>query len=517
MQRTRMSRRAAWAGLAAAFLAPEPRTWAAEPPAPAKPAETRELMTPLPQGAPLEGGNVMPIDWPTVLELARASNTEIALAAEHVREANVQIDLARQQWVPSLKIGTTLLHHEGRVQDIPGNIFDASKSSLFAGGLVNMNFDPQTVAIDVLRAKQKASAQNGALDRTTRDTLQEASLAYVDLIAAQGGAAITLEVAEMIDELLERSKQLLTQGVGTQIDVLRNQAQASAQLQNLNKARQNQLAASAQLVQLLNLETPVRLTAADAQLTPWTLIDENKPEEELIAQAHSQGPGLSEIAALLIAFDEQERQLKRLVYLPILGVNVGGGTFGGGMGGSYQNFNGSSDYGVNVYWDASRLIGTGKKKELFQSKKRQAGLQHQQLLAKLSAGVVVSRDTAIKARERIRLAETEIAIAIESYKLSKARLDAAETLSMEVLQAIASLGSARGNYLSAVIDYNKAQIRLQYLIGFANCTMPPAPSAPVLPLRSAPPVVEPGLPPIESVPAEVEARVLPPIDALATP
>lgn len=434
-------------------------------------SDTPKLKSPLPAttAQTIEAKTVLPIDLPTVLELARASNTEIQIAAEKIREANSLLSLARMQWVPSLQIGATYLHHDGRIQDIDGTIFDASKSSMFGGGLISLQLQPMKVAVDVLKARQLVSARSGELDRVTRSTLQEVSLAYVDLVAAQVGASISLEVTGLIEDLRDRAEKLEKEGVGTKVDLQRNRALLISQLQRLSLAKQNQLAASARLAQLLGLPPGTRLVTAEESLAPLNLVDENQPEETFHEAARNQGPGLSEVVALLEGLDQQERQIRRIALLPNVNVDVGGGSFGGGFGGQLNSFNGSSDYSLRMYWDVTKIIGTSTTRELFASKRRQASMQHEQIIGKLLLGVTVARETAVKAHERIRNAETEIEMGVSIYETSRKRLLAGEPpAAFEVQQAIGTLAQARGNYVAAVIDFNRAQIQLQYLIGVGS-------------------------------------------------
>lgn len=434
----------------------------------------RELLSPLPEATPQPdaSGQAIAIDWPTVLQLSRASNVDVEIAQEKSREAKLQLGLAKQQWIPSLRVGTSYLHHEGRIQDIPGQIIDTSKGSLFGGLVGQVKLDPQKVAIDVLKAKQNVTIKSGELDRSTREAMQQASLAYLDLVSAQAGAAISVEIADLIGELVDRSAELLKQGVGTQVDVLNNKTHYRAQLQTLNSARQNQLSASAQLTALLSLDPCVRLFAADEHLVPIRLVDENQPECELVAQAMRCGPGIQEVCSLIRTLRDQEKNIRKISLMPSLELDFGQGTFGGGFGSDFQDFDSRTDIGVHVYWDLMRVFGTAQTRELFESQRRQATLTQRQIMGKVSSGVIVARNSAIKSLERVRLAEMEIDTAIRSYKLSQARLKAAETLSFEVLQAIGLLGKARANYLQAVMDYNRAQILLQYLIGSCDCTSP---------------------------------------------
>lgn len=425
-----------------------------------------KLPFPLPRSQPLpeSTNHAIPIDWTTVLDLAHASNLEIQLAAEKVREAHAQVALAKAQWWPELKVHMLWRHHEGRDQEISGEIIEVSKSSLRAGPVAALTYNPQKVAVDVLKAKQQVYARSGGLDRATREALQEVSLAYVDLVAAQAGAAISTEIADLIGELVKRSEQLHKQGLAPPVHVLSTRSQHQAQRQFLLKAQQGQLAAGAKLVQLLELEPGTRVFAAEDHLVPINLVDD-KPLDVLIERAMDQGPGLAEVIALLSALDQQEKQLRRIAFLPTISADVGIGTFGGGIGASHESFADRTDVGLNAYWDVMRIIGTSHTRELFGSKRRQASLQHQQVRTALAAGITVARDKARSAHERITLAEQELRTAIENYEQSESRLRAAATESVEVLQAIGALGSARKNYLEAVIDHNRAQIQLQFLVG----------------------------------------------------
>lgn len=429
--------------------------------------EKTELLAPLPRSTTAAEGEVMRVDWVTVLDLARASSLEIQLAAERVNEADVQVNLARLQWIPSLKVGASWLNSAGRRQEIPGNIIEASKSSLYGGALGVIQLDAPKVAVDVLRAKQNVYAKSGELDRVSRAEIQKVSNAYIDLVAAQAGTAVSLELSGLINELAERVRQLKEQGFGTDVDVLRSQVALQSQIQQEINAYQNELAASAQLVMLLNLDPSVQLSASWDHLAPITLVDENQPEEVLIEQARGQGPGIAEVAALLNALDEQQRQLRRIGLIPTIQIDSGLGAFGGGEGSDLGDFGDRTDVGVHAYWDVMKVVGTRHAREMFNSKRRQALLEQEKLLGRLAAGVKVARHRSIQAKRTINAAEKQVELAIQSYALSKKRMDALllPAPALEILPAIAALGQARGDYIRAVIEYNKAQVELMYLLG----------------------------------------------------
>lgn len=433
-----------------------------------------DLISPLPKNAPEMAGDgeAMPIDWSMVLDLARASSLEVQLSIEKVQEANVMVQLAKLQWIPSMKVGTSWYNSSGRRQDIPGDVIEAAKSSLYAGALANTSLDVKKICLDILRAKQQYSARSGELDRVTRAEVQKVSNAYVDLVASQAGAAISAEVAQLVGDLVERSRLLLEQGLLTEVNVLRKEQVLQSQLQNASKARAAQLAASAQLVMLLNLEPQTKLVASWDHLAPIVLVDENQDELILMQRARSQGPGMAEIAAVLQAIEEQQRKARQVALIPTFVAQTGYGAFGGGQGSDLINFGGRFDTNVGAYWDVMDIVGTRQTRELACSKKRQALLENEKLEGKLAAGVRIARYRAIEARRRIAGAEKEIDLAIRAYSQSKKRMDADVAPNreidlglVEVLPSISALANARSSYLEAVIEYNKAQIELMYLTG----------------------------------------------------
>ena len=437
-----------------------------------------DLMAPLPRTTPpIEDGTAMVVDWAMVLDLARASSLEIQIAGEKVNDADIQHQLSRLAWIPSLKIGTTWYNTQGRQQLIPGQIINANKNNLYAGGLASATLDAKKTCLDILRAKQQLSARAGELDRVTRAELQKVSNAYIDLVAAQAGAAISSEIQSLLGDLVERSRLLLQQGLLTEVNVLRKEQELQSSLQNSSEAMGGHHAASAQLVMLLDLEPGTRLVASWDHLAPVTLIDENTPEEELVDRALRQGPGIAEIEAVLQAIAEQQQKLRQLAFMPVFSGQTGYGGFGGSnQSTAIGGFGSRFDAQAGAYWDVMEALGTKQTRELFQSKKRQAGLEHAKLRRQLEAGVSIARMRSIEARRRIALAEREVDLAIRGYSQSKKRMDAdvspsreIDLSSIEVMPAIGSLARARQNYLQAVITYNKAQVELLYLIG-ANGT-----------------------------------------------
>src|SRR5262245_12852849 len=96
---------------------------------------------PLPQSAPADPADKpLPIDLASALQLANARAIDVAVAAERIRLAAAQYDRAHVAWLPTIQLGIDYFRHDGRIQDVQGNIIDTSKSSFMLGAAPNAVF-----------------------------------------------------------------------------------------------------------------------------------------------------------------------------------------------------------------------------------------------------------------------------------------------------------------------------------------------------------------------------------------
>src|SRR5262245_38395607 len=79
------------------------------------------------------GDRPLPINLPTALQLATVRPLDIALASQRVRVAVAQLEQAHVLWLPTLQAGIDYFRHDGRIQDVAGNLLDTSKSTFMLG------------------------------------------------------------------------------------------------------------------------------------------------------------------------------------------------------------------------------------------------------------------------------------------------------------------------------------------------------------------------------------------------
>jgi outer membrane protein TolC len=441
------------------------------------------LNRPVPEPAPQLSKEpcVYEVDWTSLVQVSRTSGMEVRLAENRVQEANANVAVATKQWLPNFRVGTSYLHHDGFIQDIPGEVINANKNAIFAGPLLRLNLDPATAARENLKARQLLRIREAQLHREVRQHFHDAAIAYIDLQHSQAGAAIYAEVLTLLGDIVNRAQNFRNVGWISSLQVQPYIREREQQRLGLMKIKQDHLAAGAKLADILDVATPCVLYSAGESAAMLKLVDVGFSEEQLVATALAQGPGISEVEFAVQSLQEQLDAARRHRFTPQLGLDLGYGAFGGGVGSNYNTWGDRTDVGVHVYWDLSELLRADANRCLFEAKRQQANLQRQQVHKKLSLGVRVALLQARSAQERMTMAEQHISDVIEQYQKvrttkiippSNFRNDDGSNESERVLsyltvesRLIGQLAAARTAYLDALIVWNKAQVTLNYLTG----------------------------------------------------
>ena len=247
-------------------------------------------------------------------------------------------------------------------------------------------------------------------------------------------------------------------------------AELASQKQTTSKLRAGFKSASAKLIYLLCFDPTADLLLMDHQFAPFHLVDPHTPVSELVAQALSSGPGVQEVEGLLNLIHEANEQNQGIVkFLPTVTASVSEGAFGAGQG-SGSDWNNRFDGLVQVKWNLTDVFTRQERQRLAQSKILNLHSNYQDIRGRLTLGVQEAPQAIQSGLEQIALAEDQIAQAKSAYKQSKTRWDlkVEKSSPSEVVLAARSLGGAQLNYLSAIRDYDKAQLRLLLLLG-PNC------------------------------------------------
>jgi outer membrane protein TolC len=435
------------------------------------------------------GANSYPIDLPATLRLAGADNWNVRLAIEQINEAYSRHEKAKAMWVPSLNVGIGYSKHEGKIQGTNGQIIDVSRNSLFVGGgaitssqppLAGGSGGPARLALDLsltdtifapLAECQLYHASRSKYNAIFNNTLLEASLAYYDLVKAQGDLAIAKKNLANAEELFKLTEGFVKAGKGSRADVSRAAVEVSKRKQVIVKAELSMKMASTNLVRILQINpeeigTQTILVALEDQLLPVSLIQETTPLDELIVQGHTFRPELSEQASRMEASRIRARAEHWRPFLPNLHMGASGGGFGGGVNDSLNGLDGRGDFDLLAVWQVENLgLGTRARRRQMNSLYHQSVITTNRTYDAVSADISNAWNTVHAQRRQIELAEENIKRASESYDQNIARIRGLAGLPLEGLQALSAVAEARQTYLVAIISYNQAQLNLLRSIG----------------------------------------------------
>lgn len=409
----------------------------------------------------------LPISLDTVFRLAPDQNGKIAIARQRLAEAFTQQDLAAKRWLPDLFVGTGFQRHEGGIQDFNGQFIHSSYGSLFAGLELRGKLDLRDAAFQRIDAARQMWQSKGELSKLTSETLLDAAGTYVDLLAARAGEAIGRDLEKDLADLLGLAQTLAKIDPGLRVEVTRIDTEIQAQKLFSRKLREGAAAAAAKLVFLLGLDPESELVPVDRGLVPFTLVDLSRPAGRLVEDALSQGPGVRELEGLLnLIEDARAKSHGPGRFLPSLEVTMAEGAFGAGPG-SQSTWDNRWDLGLHLRWNLTEALTARDRRRLAETKIQQARLGYQDLRARLTLGVYEAREAGQSGRDQVNLGEKQIRDAEETYRLSLVRLkqQVKGASPGEVLMSLRALAGARLNYLNALRDLDKAQLRLFVLVG----------------------------------------------------
>lgn len=415
-----------------------------------------------------------------VLSLADQQNPNVALARERINEAYARVDRAEAMWLPSLRSGLNYNHHEGTIQDVAGNVFETTRSSFYGGigagavgagspavpGVVAQFHVSDALFQPKIASHQAASRQFGAT-AARNDTLRDTAVAYFELVRAEHNVAIAQEALDKTKKLANLTLQYAETGQGLKSDYQRMEAEVAVRQDQLVSQVEGVQVASGRLAQLLHADPSVLIASGEATVVPVEVLTLENTASEYVATGLSRRPELAEQKHLVCEATERLRREKFAPLVPsvLLGMSYGG--MGGGLGGNIINSGDRWDADAVAYWEI-RNLGFGERaaRDETSSVVRQAQMRELALLDRVAREVTESHAQVTQRQKRIETAKKGIVAAEQSYSLNQQRIENAQGLPIEVLQAIQALATARRNYLAAVVDYNIAQFELCRAIGW---------------------------------------------------
>jgi outer membrane protein TolC len=429
----------------------------------------------------------LPINLPTALQLAGVRPIDIAVASQRIQIAVAQLEQAQVLWLPTILMGPDYLRHDGRIQDVQGNLFDTSKSTLLLGAAPIAVFATSDAIFAPLAARQVARARDAELQIARNDSLLAVAEAYFNVQQARGELAGALDAAGRTEDLIGRTQALGQKAAGiiSDVEVVRVRTELARRRQVVETARERWRIVSAELVRLLRLDSSALVEPLEPPHLRVTLVSLDHPVDELIPVGLTNRPELAAQQALVRATLERLRQERIRPLVPsvlLRGAStnpagtLAGGAFGGGRNEFLGNFGARADFDVQLLWELQNL-GLGNRARVNERRAEQqlTVLELLRVQDRVAADVALAYAQAQSAASRLRQAEDELKDAVDSANknlegLSQPKLTGTTATLIvrpqEAVQAVQALAQAYNDYFGAVSDYDRAQFRLYRALGY---------------------------------------------------
>ena len=380
----------------------------------------------------------MHVDLRAVLRLAGERNEEVEAARKRHAEALVESRQSWQRYWPTLSIGGGYRGHEGRLQDIVGAVFDASKQQYFLGAAVVVDWTPGETHYAVLAAKQRSVASGKGIDRARLEIVREAADRYYELLGGEAGLSVVLDDVAVTERYAGQLEAAVKVGTAFRADLLRVRTQLGRLRLQVRQLEEGVELSAARLSETLRLPSDTALRAAKADMVAVVAVREERLGA-LISRALAERPEMASVVALTEAARREEERARMAPWIP----SVQAGYSAGGVGGLF---------------DSVRRDGATVRKESL-------GLIGKRLEAAIGREVVEAYARSRSAREQIKIAEESVVAAEEMTRLAGERQASQVGVVLEYITAREDLTRARLAQVRAVVDYNRAQQALKMAVG----------------------------------------------------
>lgn len=483
-------------------------------------AKPGAVLPPVPPAA--TQGKPLPIDLPTALALTSANPLDVQIAGERLQAAAAALDRAKVMWLPNVGAGVDYYRHDGQIQDIAGDVFTTSRSSLLVGAGPTVVLPLGEAFYAPLAARQVLRARQADVQAVRNDTTLAVAEAYFTVQQSRGEVAGALDALRRAEELVKLTEKVAPDLAPT-VEVSRAKAEVARRRQAVEAAYERWQVAGADLTRILRLEPGTLVEPAEEPALVVELIDPAAGPDDLIPLALTNRPELAADQALIQAALARLKQEKVRPFVPTVALRgvgsqvpgLAGGVFGGGINNNLSNFGGRFSFDLQAVWEVQNL-GLGNRAAVREraAEQRAALLQLLRTQDRVTAEVVQAHAQTRRSANRLKAAEQGVADAAETAEKNLRGLVPGKRVGdqltlvvrpQEAVAAVAALDQAYRDFYAAVGDHNRAQFRLYRALGHpAQClaTVPartasppavPAPAAPpaVLPMAHAAPALPP--------------------------
>ena len=311
--------------------------------------------------------------------------------------------------------------------------------------------------------RSSANASSPAWRSGTRHS-SRTTLAYSELLRAEGRRAIALQVRDEARSVARLTAAYAASGQGRQADANRAATELASARPSSRPPRArcwSPRPGSATCSTSTPRSGSIRPTPA---VVPQPIVPDPMPVAELIALALLQRPELAERRAAIREALLALEGAKVLPFSPTILLGFSAGGFGGGSNlvrPIFGGFGGRTDFDVIAYWTIQQP-GRRQRRADQPARSRLGVAQYQEIamLDRVRAEVAEAYARTHARYAQIGTTEQAVRTGLNGFREDLERIRGTVGLPIEVLDSLRLLARARHEYLNAIVDYNEAQFEL---------------------------------------------------------
>jgi outer membrane protein TolC len=454
----------------------------------------------LPPGEPAPSDRPLPINLATALRLSNGRPLLIAAAQARVQIAAAQAEKANVLWLPNLDAGSAYIRHTGGIQNTNGNLLVDSTNSFIAGGGAVLRVGTADAYFEPLAARQVLVARRIDTQTARNEALEITAESYFNVQMARGTYSAMTDATTKADDVVRRVESL-ARGLVAPDEIERARTLKAELEQSTQIARQQWRVSSANLTRVLRLDPAAVIVPLEPDHLQVTLIEPSWMVDDLIVVGLMNRPELASSRAIVRAnIIRLQRERLRPLMPSLLVTGNGtpdfyfqGGIYATGTNGSLNQWAGRGDVAAQAVWQLDNLgFGYQAKVREQRGETELANIELFNTQDHVAAEVAQAKADVDSATMRVVQAETGLKQGLESYRGNLIGLGQTQRFNdiltlvnrpQEVVASLQQLQQAYVNYYRTVADFNRAQFRLFYALGFPAealaCRRPPGPIEPV--------------------------------------
>ncbi len=415
----------------------------------------------LPKTAPeVQINNSKSLTLKNALDIALQNNRDVQAARLTVTKSQAVVREA--QAAQAVQVGLTgSLANQGNPVIFGNSGSTVSSSSTDVQGKLQATYNLLNAGRDassVRAAEEQVNFDRLDLLRIEQTTRGNVLTAYYDLQDADSSVIINQAAVRDAARSLSDAQLQERAGVGTKFDILRAQVQLATANQNLTSSQGQQQTARKRIAQLLSVDQNTEFTAADAvrELGNWSysledsvvLAYKNRPEvkQQLVRRRINQQQEIVASAADSAQLSLFSNYTLAKSLNSSLGSTGAQDSYSIGAQVSWSFWDGGAAGARSYQQRVSQEIAENQ----FTTARNQIRFEVEQAYNNLGT----NKKNIITATQALKQAD-------ESLKLARLRFQAGVGTQTDVIQAQTDLARARGNRITAIINYNRSLSSLQ--------------------------------------------------------